>query len=153
MTQIPYLPFPDFVGWMRMRDGNLTGWVLFQRHYSRRKYGDGRNRRLFVGPGEKEVLVTQDGKALFVWRKFISMDAQDGVNCAVFRNEGPEVSSELILQAEAIAWRRWPGTRLYTYVNPRRISSSNPGYCFKCAGWKECGRTKKGLIVLEKLPI
>jgi hypothetical protein len=31
------------------------------------------------------------------------------VNCAVFRNEGPVLSSDLILEAEELAWGRWPG--------------------------------------------
>lgn len=136
-----------------LRDGDPTALALFNRHYSRRKYADGRKPKLFVGPGEKFVLMTTCGRALFVWRKFISDDGQEGVNCAVFRNESIHKSSTLILEAEAIAWRRWPGQRLYTYVNPRKIKSANPGYCFKVAGWRTCGRTKmRGLVILEKLP-
>jgi hypothetical protein len=32
-----------------------------------------------------------------------------------------------------------------------RIISRNPGYCFKRAGWRACGKTQKGLIILERL--
>jgi len=123
------------------------------RHYSWNQYADGRRRKLFVGPGEKMVLVTADGLAVFVWRKFIDDCASaplDAVNCAAFRNEGPHRSSELILEAETEAWHRWPGKQLYTYVNPARIRSSNPGCCFKQAGWRRTGTTKGGLHVLEK---
>jgi hypothetical protein len=130
-------------------------WALLQyeRHYSCYRYRDGRLRRRFVGPGEYIALVTPDRSALFVWRKFRSMDAQDGVNCAVFRNEGSELSSRLILAAESWAWQRWPHARLYTYINPKVVRSPNPGYCFKCAGWRQCGLTKKRkLVVLEKNP-
>src|SRR5882724_7101063 len=58
------------------------------------------------------VLVTPDALALFVWRKFISMGQQKGVNCAVFRNEGEQRSSDLIRAAEVFAWERWPSERL-----------------------------------------
>lgn len=43
----------------------------------------------------------QDGKALWVWRRFKSGDGQEGLNCAVFRNEGAVLSSDLILAADA----------------------------------------------------
>lgn len=138
--------------WYAIKDGAPRGRWLLNRHYSARHYKDGRQPRLFVGPGEKMVLMTSDGLALFVWRKFINDDGQEGVNCAVFRNEGPHLSSELILEAEQLAWSRWPGERLYTYVNPGKIKSSNPGYCFLMAGWKKCGASKGGLVILEKLP-
>lgn len=140
--------------WIATKDGDGAAYGLFRRHYSALPYRRRlrKNGSLFVGPGEKMVLVTEDYSALFVWRKFISDDGQQGVNCAVFRNESPHLSSSLILEAEALAWARWPGQRFYTYVNPRKIKSPNPGYCFKMAGWRECGKTTKGLIILEKLP-
>jgi hypothetical protein len=49
------------------------------------------------------------------------------------------------------AWNRWPDQRLYTYVNPVKVSA-NPGYCFKQAGWRFCGKTKGGLHILEVMP-
>ena len=140
--------------WYAVKDGFAAARYLFDRHYSRHHYKDGRKPRMFVGPGEKMVLMTNDSKALFVWRKFISDNGQTGVNCAIFRNESDALSSTLILEAEAIAWQRWPGERLYTYVDSKKIKSTNPGYCFKIAGWHECGRTKvNGLVILEKLPV
>lgn len=99
------------------------------------------------------VLLTSDVRALCVWKKFISKDAQDGVNCAAYRNEGAGLSSMLLRQAMDLAWAKWPGERLYTYVNPRKVCSPNPGYCFKMAGWRLCGVTKsRKLLVLECLP-
>jgi hypothetical protein len=139
------------VNWFSVSDGDPTARELFNRHYSRHFYKDGRRPKLFVGPGQKMVLMTTDGRALFVWRKFIDASGQRGINCAIFRNEGEILSSELILEAEQLAWGRWPGERLYTYVNPKRIKSTNPGYCFKLAGWSICGKTKVNkLIILEK---
>jgi len=143
--------FPN-QNWYAVKDGNVQARDIFNRHYSRIHYADGRNPKLFVGPGEKMVLMTADGTALFIWRKFISDNGQNGVNCAVFRNEGNILSSSLILEAEQIAWQRWPGERLYTYVAPNKIKSSNPGYCFLQAGWHKCGITKSNkLVILEKL--
>ncbi len=138
--------------WIGVQDGDLRARALFRKHYSHRRYKDGRDPKLFVGPGEKMVLMTVNCDALFVWRKFISFDKQTGVNCAVFRNESDILSSILIREATGLAWQRWPGERLYTYVNPSKIRSSNPGCCFKMVGWTVCGKTKSGLVILEVLP-
>ena len=139
--------------WVGIHDGDPRGIALYHRHYSARHYRNGRRRTLFVGPGQKMVLLTLRADALFVWRKFISDVGQEGVNCAVFRNEGPELSSDLILAAEEMAWGRWPGERLFTYVWDAKVRSDNPGYCFKMAGWTSCGRNKDGrLTILEKNP-
>lgn len=138
--------------WRASRDGDRVGLALYRRHYSRRRYADGRNPALFVGPGEKTVLIAHDDDALFVWRKFIDASGQVGVNCSVFRNESSHLASEMILDAETWAADRWPGERLYTYVNPRRIRSANPGYCFKQAGWSAVGQTRgrQPLVILAK---
>lgn len=137
--------------WFECRDADAGAREIFHRHYSFRPYADGREPKHFVGPGEKLVLITEQADALFVWRKFKSGDGNQGVNCAVFRNEGDNLSSSLILDAERIAAERWPGERFFTYVNPRKIQSSNPGFCFKAAGWKQCGVTKwNRLVVIEK---
>lgn len=156
-------------GWYSIKDGDARGYDLMTRHYTFRQYADNRrsdpgyrNRHLFVGPGEKVVLMTPDCKALFVWRKFIDDSGQEGINCAVFRNEGPYRSSDLIKMAMAIAWEKWPGERLYTYVDPKQVESGLPGYCFFCARWrmlteKVDGKkipvlTKSGKLIFYKLP-
>lgn len=144
--------------WLPAKDGDARVFAVMQRHYSFHAYSDGRrqnrcyrNRRLIVGPGEKMVLLTVGCDAIFVWRKFIDASGQTGVNCAVFHNESSTQSSSLILEAEQLAWNRWPGERLYTYVNSSKIKSVNPGYCFKCAGWQQLPyRTGNGLVILEK---
>lgn len=147
----PFLPLTDNI-WVKVKDGDLSGRSLFRRHYSYRPHRDGRNPALFVGPGEKMVLLTPDVTALFVWRKFVSGDGQQGINCAVFRNEGVQLSSDLIRDADRLAWERWPGERHYTYVNPRKVTSHNPGYCFLKAGWRKCGVTKwRRLLIFERL--
>lgn len=146
--------------WRYVPDGYLPAMEMFKRHYSYHQYKDNRradtsnrNRNLFCGPGEKHPMMTPANDALFVWRKFIDDSGQTGVNCAVFRNESSYLASWLIEQACSVAWSRWPGERLYTTVNPKKIRSTNPGYCYLMAGWRPCGYTKvKQLLILEKLP-
>lgn len=137
--------------WYIINDGNEYARKIFHRHYSYRPYRDDRRPKLFVGPGEKMVLVTKNCDAIFVCRKFANRNNQQGINCAIFRNESDTLSSLLILEAEEMAWKKWEPQRLYTYINSRRIKSSNPGYCFLKAGWRRCGITKVNkLIILEK---
>lgn len=148
--------------WIRVLDGNHAARTLFDRHYSRYHYRDGRKPKLFIGPGFKVALVTPDARAVFVWRKFKSADGQQGVNCAIFRNEGPLRSSDLIRLADDIAFNEWPGERHYTYVNAAKLSTRKRRHaeycpypverCFIEAGWQHCGRTKyRKLHILERL--
>jgi hypothetical protein len=147
--------------WLPVKDGDDTARAIFDCHYSRYVYRDGRKPLLFVGPGEKLVLVTPDALAVFAWRKFKSKDSQVGVNCAIFRNEGAGLSSDLIRRADALAWDRWPAERRhYTYVNASAIRPKrDPGRCFLRAGWRyvtddrgQRVRTKKrGYFILELL--
>lgn len=157
MTKQHQLLFGD--GWVEVKDGDATARAIFDRHYSRYHYADGRKPDLIIGPGEKMVLLTPDAKALFAWRKFISGDGQGGVNCAIFRNEGDEIASGLVLAAMDLAWARWPNERFYTYVDPREVAPTlvrnHPtwGFCFVKAGWRFCGWTKRRkLMIFECLP-
>ncbi len=145
--------------WWITKDGDVNCLALYERHYSKKRYADGRRVSQFVGPGETIVLRTDEYDAMFVWRRFIddcidlrTGEKQNGVNCAIFRNEGRYRSSDLIRQADAIADVVWPNQRHYTYVNASKIRSANPGFCFIKAGWQRCGVTKNGLIVLERIP-
>lgn len=146
--------------WQVIYDGNGAARELFDEHYSRTRYADGRTPKLFVGPGQKMVLKTRDNTAIFAWRKFIddAIPKQTGVNCAIFRNEGDVRSSQLILEAEIFARLRWPTDRLYTYVDDSKIKSANPGCCFLKAGWqrvrdadRQWQRTRSGKLILEKI--
>jgi len=136
--------------WWLTKDGDLDCLEMYERHYSAYEYKDGRKRKLFVGPGEKVVLRTKEGNAFFVWRNFFDDSGQEGVNCAAFRNESRHRSSDLIRQADSIADVLWPDRRHYTYVDPKKVRSANPGFCFLAAGWLRCGRTKGGLLILER---
>jgi hypothetical protein len=122
---------------------------LADRHYSRRTVGA----RQFCYAGRKLVLRDWQATVLFVWMwpdPTMRMDGQTGYCCTIFRNESERRSSELILEAEDSATRRWGLNRFFTYINPKKVKSANPGYCFKCAGWKHIGMSKGGLHLLAK---
>ena len=150
--------------WIEVKDGNDTLRDIFSNHYSAdSRLRDGSILRgselLIVGPGEKLLLVTPCARAAFGWRREkFRMDGQVGVNCAFFRNEGAGRASDLIREAAAIAWERWPGERLYTFVDPGKVRHKrDPGRCFLRAGWRHVGWTKGGhgknsLRILECLP-
>ena len=150
--------------WIPTKDGDPRGLDLFRRHYSynikrdqlKFPFAEWSSDVLFVGPGEKVVLMTADSLALFAWRKErFRMDGQTGVNGAIFHNEGSSAgrSSELIAAANRAAWERWPGDRLFTHVDPSKVRHKrDPGRCFIRAGYRLCGVTKAGLLIFECLP-
>jgi hypothetical protein len=146
--------------WVQTKDGDPQGFQLFRRHYTfnpkrdQLSFWTEKSETLFVGPGEKLVLISPCGLALFVWRREkYRLDDQAGVNCAVFRNEGAGLSSDLIRGADAAAWERWPGLRLFTFVDPKRTRHKrDPGRCFLRAGWRHAGWSKTGLRILECFP-
>ena len=154
----------ELTGWqiVSKRDPRVVG--LYRRHYSWKKNRKSTKKLLRAGitaPGEDITLLRVDCSALFVWLKQkYRRDGQTGINCAVFRNEGSELSSRLILEAEIWAWDKYPGARLYTFVDPREVNHKrDPGRCFKKAGWalvrNQAGKpaiTKAGLLIFEKLP-
>jgi len=115
------------------RDAN----ALADRHYSRRQPGSGQ-----VGPpGRKLVLVTPCGRALWLthWPyAHLALDGLDAWRCSIFRNEGAGLSSDLIRAAMELTARMWgnrPVDGWVTWVDRRKVTSTNPGYCFRKAGW------------------
>lgn len=152
-------PFLIGDGWVEVLDGNDTARDMFKRHYSYRSRQQGRRAELIMGPGFKLLLVTADAGALCAWRKEKHRaDDQVGVECSIFRREEGDIASDLLRAAMAIAWARWPGERLFTFVDPREVAptirASRPtwGHCFYQAGWRFAGITKKRLHILECRP-
>ena len=132
--------------WRRVTKFDRAGCALADRHYNRRKVGSPQ----FMPPGQTIVLLTADNAALFGWWRpdpasgIPSINGLDGWTCTIFRNEGPVLSSVLILDAErAIAEFGYDcgPDGLLTYVWDKRIRSTNPGSCFKHAGWRAIGRS------------
>jgi hypothetical protein len=111
--------------WFEVSDKDPRAVAMYLRHYSasqnRRKprqqaaQEQGREGGI-AGTGDFLALMTEDRDALFVWKRYpggVSRDgSQRGVVRSVFRNEGPTLSSALIMEADELAWRRWPGERL-----------------------------------------
>lgn len=136
--------------WCLTRDGDEYAYEISRRHYSTRHYREQRQ-RLMIGPGRKLLLLSTDGKAIFCWRKFKCdiQPPQEGYNCSIFRNEGSVLSSLLVFEAVGVVFDRWGRSRCWTLVNPGKIRSTNPGYCFIAAGWRKCGVSKTGKVILE----
>lgn len=139
--------------WCLVRDGDTLGYALYRAHYTSRKNPRPKIRQ-FVGPGKPMVLISGDGSALFVWLKQkFRRDGQVGVNCTVFRNEGDTLSSVLITEAAELAQKRWPGERLFTFVDAGQVRRKrDPGRCFLRAGWHLEGRSKLGLLIFAARP-
>src|SRR5216683_4044514 len=141
--------------WLASHRADPRAFALYRRHYSAEKNAANRahNTSKFMGPGECMVLLTVDCRAVFAWQHntVARFDGQRGIACTIFRNESPVLSSELIREACELAWQRWPGERLFTYVADAKIRSVNPGACFKFAGFRACGRNATGkLTILER---
>lgn len=131
--------------WLITNKGDQDVRRLADRHYTRRKVGD----RQFTRNGENLVFVTEDLKAAWVTHrpspgKAMRDDGRDAWECALFRNEGPDRSSDLIREAVALTvalWGSFPRDGLLTYVDPGKVRSEVPGWCFRRAGWRHprCG--------------
>ena len=144
--------FPELGHWFPIVDGDPRARAMLDHHYS------GRKTRSLNGqvmpPGEWLLLMTTDSRAVFGWVHNLveRYDKQEGICCTVFRNEGAVLSSDLVREADELADARWGALRHFTYVDPNKVNSPNPGYCFIAAGWRPCGYSKKGLRILERLP-
>ena|SRR5215472_11555889 len=147
--------------WLSVRRNDPRVFALFRRHYSANKNWRWRrsDNTNVLGPGECMVLLSPCGRATFAWQHNTTprFDHQVGVVCTLFRNEGAGLSSELIDEADELAWQRWSDIpRHFTYVDPsstsrRRSKRAEAGQCFIHAGWRPCGRTPRGLVVLERV--
>ena len=135
--------------WRRITKFDPRGAALADRHYSRRKVGSPQ----FMPPGETVILMSHDERAVFGWWRphpasgIKAMNGLDGWTCTIFRNESEHRSSSLILAAERFLVELGVTvgpSGFITYVWDRKVRSENPGYCFKCAGWRLTGRSADG---------
>lgn len=135
--------------WIRVGKFDPRAAALADRHYSRRKVGSPQ----FMPPGETVILLSPGSDAVFGWWRphpssgIVAMNGLDGWTCTIFRNESQQRSSDLILAAEEFLLDLGVTVGpdgLITYVWDSRVSSQNPGYCFKRAGWRRTGRSADG---------
>lgn len=143
--------------WMVVPKFTPAAALLADGHYSRRTIGSPQ----FMPPGQTLVLLTGDELAVFGWWRphpdagIKALNGLDGWTCTIFRNTGPQLSSALILAAEAELLARYDcgPDGLITYVWDARVRSPNPGYCFKAAGWRVTGRSADGRKTLLQKPV
>lgn len=126
--------------------------LLADRHYNRQTIGAPQ----FVPPGRCLVLLTEDATALWVtswpFAEYVKHAWAGAWVCSLFRNEGPILSSALIRDAvAATVWRYGPPPPLgfITFVDAGKVRSSNPGACYRKAGWQRVGYTAGGLVALQ----
>ena len=136
--------------WMPVMENDPRLHALRQRHYSVKNKAP---KMLRCGPGEKTCLLVMsafgnEALAALVWQYQRLRHLRDKTYCAIFRNEGAGLSSDLLLAAEAFIPAHYPRAML-TYVEGAAVGGD--GKCFKIAGWHKTGRTKtRGKIILEK---
>lgn len=130
---------------------------LADRHYSRQKIGSPQ----FVPPGRCLVLYaeTEYGEAVWVtswpFAEYVKHAWAGAWVCSIFRNEGAALASDLILDAVAATRAYYgepPEIGMITFVKPAAIRSTNPGFCFKRAGFRIAGSAKDGKPCLQMLP-
>lgn len=143
------LDIPQYGVWMVTHKGDRSCRLLADRHYSRQTIGH----PMFTRPGKNLVLRSAGGDAVWVTWRGIRDDGLDAFECTIFRNESTVLSSELIkdaVKATQAEWGNFPKDGIITYVYAEKVRSTNAGCCFKKAGWKHIGQSKKrGLILLQ----
>ena len=107
-------------------------------------------------------MMTEDELAVWGWWRphpasgIKAMNGLDGWTCTIFRNEGHTLSSLLVLQAERFLLETGVTVGpdgFITYVWDSKVTSENPGYCFKMAGWKVRGRSADKRKTLLTKPV
>lgn len=119
---------------------------LADRHYTRQKPGTPQ----FTRPGRNLVMLTDDEKAVWVTWHGIRDDGHQAWECTMFRNEGPYLSSHLIVMAIAatrMVWGEPPPDGMITYVGQHLR-----GGCFHAAGFSKMGQSKSGKLLLQLKP-
>ena len=140
--------------WQKTNRACKIGVKIADRHYNRQKIGSPQ----FVPPGRCIVLINFGHTALWVtswpFAQYVKHAWAGAWVNSLFRNEGEELSSVLILDAISATRYFWeaPELGLITFVNAKKIKSTNPGYCYLKAGFKRVGKTKGGLDALQMLP-
>lgn len=142
--------------WVRSSRFDRRALPLADRHYNRRKVGSPQ----FVPPGRCLVLLTPDADAVWVtsWplAEYVRHAWPGAWVCSIFRNESPQLASDLIRAAVAATLDQWPtppDLGMVTFVNAGKVRHKrDPGRCFIRAGFKHIGYTAGGLVALQLLP-
>lgn len=153
------------MNWRLSHRADRNALPIADRHYNRQKPGTPQ----FVPPGRCVVLLNQKQNAVWVtswpFAEYVKHEWPGAWICSSFRNEGGDLSSELIRQAVAVTryvYREPPPLGMVTFVDPRKVkgfivrtkegSELRWGYSYWKAGFKFCGWTKGRLYALQLLP-
>jgi hypothetical protein len=142
--------------WTLSHRADRRALLIADRHYNRQKPGTSQ----FVPLGRCIVLLTPKADALWVsswpYAQYTKHQWVGAWVCSLFRNESQILSSILITEAVATTkfiWGRPPPQGMVTFVNPTKVRKKRDfGRCFRKAGWKVCGKTKKGLLAFRITP-
>jgi hypothetical protein len=141
------------MSWERSWRADPAARVLADRHYNRQKPGSPQ----FVPPGRCLVLLSSDQRAVWVTSWPIAAYVQHAwagawVN-SLFRNEGEQLSSDLIRQAVTATVAEWPEVPelgMVSFVDAGKVRPKrDPGRCYRRAGWQHAGFTKGGLWAFQ----
>lgn len=140
--------------WHLSHHADRRACALADRHYSRKTVGAPQ----MMPPGRKLVLLNDDATAVWgsswPFAEYVKHAWAGAWMCTIFRNESPDLSSELIREAVAVTRWYWevPILGMITFVEAKKVRSANPGYCFKRAGFRAVGHTKGGQVALQLHP-
>ena len=143
------------MNWMLSHRADPRAVAIADRHYNRQKPGSPQ----FVPPGRCIVLLSSDERAVWVtswpYAEYVRHAWAGAWMNSMFRNEGDTLSSTLILEAIAITRGIYgdpPPLGMVTFVDTKKVkSTSDPGACYRHAGFRRVGWTKGGLLALQLL--
>lgn len=157
------------MNWELSHRADARALPIADRHYNRQKPGTPQ----FVPPGRCIVLLNRSANAVWVtswpFAEYVKHEWAGAWMCTSFRNEGADLSSDLITEAVAITRSQYgepPELGMVTFVDPRIVpgfivrTKDGPemrwGYSYWKAGFEYCGWTKGLLYALrlkpEKMP-
>lgn len=141
--------------WHRVKRCDARARALADDHYSRQTPGA----RDFMGNGKTLVLITLDELAVWGVIENTDITGKPHWRCSIFRNVGPTLSSDLIVEATERTYAFWarrpPSCPLTTEIDAEKVRHKrDPGRCFLKAGWTRIGMTAGGhgrnqLVVLQ----
>jgi hypothetical protein len=152
---------PHSTIWRPSHRFDPRGVALADRHYSRQKVGSPQ----FMPAGSCRVLIAENSKAVFGMSypkaEYVKHAWAGAWVISIFRNEeaGP-LASDMVRDAMAIMQTLYavPEIGCVTFVHPKKVRGVMErgelvkGFCFKKAGFRAVGETKKGLIAWQMLP-
>lgn len=139
--------------WNVVHKGTKAAVRTADGHYSRQKPGTSQ----FTRPGKNLVLLGTDEKSVWVsWRPAVGgrMDNLDCYECVMYSRKSGPLASAQIKEAVAITEEFWgppPKDGWITFIKPGAVKSSNPGCCFKKAGWTPFGTNANGKLLRLQL--